>query len=383
MPGVNSNDKKGFVKGERYSKYKYPRGIHACSLDDKCLLGRVVKSVEESVYSQLSQHFLKHIPTRLRAREIRSRLERSGSVYLGLDVTSWESSITVDISSAVEIPLFTHMCGDLCPDELKYICRQILTKHKIHYRDFSVKVSGGRMSGDLWTSLGNGFINLMIVKYVCASLGYDADGVVEGDDGLFRCDGPIPTEDMFARLGFSSRCEVFHDVGEAGFCKMKFDSCDCQVTDAVERLVKFGWTRYVGASQKCRINLLYTKALSLKSEFPQCPMLTAFADYVIRVVLGVPGRRRLVFDEDRGWTARKIETATAWMEARGVIRSQTRLFYEHLFGVTVDEQLSVESYFDSLTAIVPISHPALKSRIPDVWFDNWDRYVTGELAADW
>jgi len=377
--------KKGFPKTERYPSYKHLRGIHACSLDEKVFCGAAVKTVEHDVFEQLSENFLKGVPTHMKARLLRERMEVVGGVYLGLDVTSWESSITPDIAEACELQLFRYMIGHLAPEVVSYIAEETHSIHKIQYRDFTLKVRGGRMSGDLWTSLGNGFTNLMIVKYVCSKLGYDPVGVVEGDDGLFRCDGPVPTKEMFARLGFDSKIEVFNDIGVAGFCKMKFDADDVQVTDFAERLVKFGWTCSVNAGSRRRADLLYTKALSLKAEYPHCPILGPFADYIIRVVASDGRRHKLVFDEDPGWTAHKIENAARWLDEPASVSLSTRLFYAELYGVSVIEQLSIEESFRTAINIQPINHPIVLEHMQLLWSDCYDRFVSedGHPVVDW
>jgi hypothetical protein len=377
--------KKGFIKTERYGKFKPARGIHACSLEEKCFAGPVVKSVEYAVFGQLRRYFLKGIPTDKKARELRARLFQVGGKYMASDFSVFESSVTTYISELAEIPLFEYMLGGLAPDVLDYLRRTSSRPRCIRYRKFHVKIDGARMSGDLQTSLCNSWINLTINKFIAFKLGYDIVGVVEGDDGLFRIDGPIPTIDMFAQLGFHSKFELYDDVGSAGFCKMKFDENNVQVTDFVEKLAKFGWTSAIKASGKTRRNLLYTKALSLKAEYPQCPILGAFADYVLRVLRKEPGVRKLVFDEDRAWNRQKLETAERWLDVATQVPLSTRLFYEHLYSISVTEQLSIESYFESLEFICPISHPLILMRVPNVWFENYDRFVidNGEVSVDW
>jgi hypothetical protein len=377
--------KKGFVKTERYGVYKPARGIHACSLEEKCFAGSVVKSIEKAVFSQLRRYFLKGVPTDEKARELRARLFQVGASYLTSDQSAFESSVSSEIAAVTEIPLYEYMLGGLSPFVLDYLRRTSSKFRRIRYHKFIVRIRGSRMSGDLQTSLGNSFINLMINKFIAHKLGYDLIGVVEGDDGLFRIDGPVPTIDMFGQLGFHAKIQVHDDVGVAGFCKMKFDADNVQVTDFVERLAKFGWTTSIRASRKTRYNLLYTKALSLKAEFPKCPILGCFADYILRVIKSQPGRRKMVFDEDRAWNRQKLEGAERWLDVATSVSLTTRLFYERLYDVSVTEQLSIESYFNSLDHLCPITHPAILSRVPDVWFQNYDRFVVenGDLTVDW
>jgi hypothetical protein len=113
--------------------------------------------------------------------------------------------------------------------------------------------------------------------------------------------------------------------------------------------------------------------------------LGAFADYVLRVLRKEPGVRKLVFDEDRAWNRQKLETAERWLDVATQVPLSTRLFYEHLYSISVTEQLSIESYFESLEIICPISHPLILMKVPNVWFENYDRFVidNGEVSVDW
>jgi len=383
LVGARVFDKASFVKHERYPGFKYPRGIHACSFEEKCFAGPAVKSVEKAVYSQLAQYFLKGVPTHMKASELQKRLYLSHGLYLGLDVTAWESSITPDIADACEVQLIWHMIGHLDKVVAKFITTDMTMRHKLRYRKFRIKGVTGRMSGDLWTSLANGFTNLMLVKFVCSKLGYDPVGVVEGDDGLFRMDGPVPTKEMFGALGFDSKIEVFTELGMAGFCKMKFSESGTQVTDIIERLTKFGWTADVRATDSRIWSLLFTKALSLKAEYPHCPVLGPFADYVIRVCKASGTKLRLTFDEDRGWNQMKIDNAARWLDVRSDPPLDARLFVERLYLLTVPEQLRLERWFGSLDRIVPIDHPIVCTRLPVEWRQCYDWYVAGGSDLSW
>lgn len=379
---AQATHKAGFIKTERYPGYKHYRGIHGCSLDEKCYCGPGVKSVEHAVYSQLSQYFLKGVPTNRKAHAIVDKLGTVGGLFLGLDVTSWESSVTEDVADACELQLYDYMLCAAAPEVAKYIRNEQLSAHKIRYRDFLVKVRGGRMSGDLWTSLGNGFTNLMIVLYTCSKLGYSPPGVVEGDDGLFRLEGPPPTKDMFALLGFDAKIELFTSVGSAGFCKMKFDEELTHICDPVEKLCKFGWTTSIKASERTRLNLLYTKALSLKAEYPCCPIVSPFADYVIRCVKrSAKHRLKWVFDEDRSWNQMKLERGEDWTSRPSVVPLNARVFMEHTYGITVASQLSIESDFtgDDLRVI---DNKLLTDLMKPVWHDCYMRFVSDSSNSD-
>lgn len=378
LPG-NPAVKDGFPKTERYPKYKHFRGIAACTLYQKAFVGPCVKSVELAVYKQWAPYFLKGIETSSRARELTKRL--GVGRFLGLDFSSFESSILREYSVGIESYLFDHMAKTHCPDVCRFLRAAARSDRVIRYRGWSrdgvvkgwtVKLHHGRCSGDMFTSLCNAVINMLLVRFVCRCYGYDPLGVVEGDDGLFKLAGPAPHPDDFAALGFTAKAEIFTDLGVAGFCKMKFDENCVQITDPVERLVKFGWTTSFISSPRVRWSLLWTKALSLKAEFPNCPILGPFADWVISCCRSAGWKLEKRYDEDPGWTSWKVEHGSSLFVPSVVPRS-ARLFMESLFQISVPEQCRIEAGFCGPLRYLEI--PEIIDRCPSVWSECWQRYV--------
>lgn len=381
-PSSGSTWSKFFGKLERYPEFKHARGINGCSESEKVFVGPVIKSIEHAFYHQYAQNLVKGLPTQRKALALSSRLLLEAAMFAGTDFSNFEGSVSRMISRVIEIPFLKRMLGGRCPEVLRYICSKLMSPHKLSGKYFDCRVSGIRCSGDMWTSLLNSVVNLVLIKFCCYELGWNAEPIVEGDDGLFRLDGPCPTPDQFDSLGFSVKIDKFRTIGEAGFCKMKFDANGVQVTDPIERLVKFGWTSHVHATAKQRANLLYTKALSLKAEYPGCPMLGPYADFIIRSLQSENPRLRLAFDEDPGWTARKIEMAETWISQPSRITDDTRLFFEKLYGISVIEQQSFEAQY-CRGAIRPIDSDIILSRCPRSWFINYDRFCTTKRYCDW
>jgi len=364
--------KLGFLKKERYDRFKHARGIAGCSLHEKIFTGATVKSCERAAYHFWRAYVLKGIPTDCRARELLKRLP-PGCQLLGLDFSSFEASVTRDLAIGVECYFFRHLVGDLRPDVCNYLYDCAMNPKVIKYRQWKLKVKATRCSGDMFTSLCNTVINLLLVRFVCKKYGYDPVGVVEGDDGLFAMTGPVPTVDDFAKLGFTAKCELFPSVNLAGFCKMKFDESGVQVTDVVERLVKFGWTASKTTCPRTLWGLLWTKALSLKAEFPGCPVLAPFADWVIGECLKSGYRLNRIYDENRGWIRYELENSTVNFRAKAVISQRTRVFVQEVYNISPEEQLSLESSF--VGPIHRLTHRVLTSRLKRDWEENWGRYV--------
>lgn len=361
--------KNSFTKSERYPDYKAHRGINGCTLEEKAFLGPLMKSVEHAVYSHFRSYLMKGIPTHLRSRALAERLH-SGKL-LGLDFSAFESGVLREYAVGIEYYLVKHLAGHLAPLEVEYFLESCKSPRKLDYGKFVATVHHGRCSGDLNTSFSNALINMLMVRFVCRHYGYDPVGVVEGDDGLFVLDGPPPTTQDFADLGFAAKIEMFDSISEAGFCKLKFGDDLVQITDPIERLVKFGWTTSASLSPRIRWSLLFTKALSLKAEFPDCPILSPFADWVVDNCRASGYKLSRVFDEDRGWNARKLEMGALYRPSR--ILTSTREAMASIYSIPADTQLHLESQFCGPLHYLDL--PSVVNRCPDAWIDCWNTYV--------
>jgi len=221
---------------------------------------------------------------------------------------------------------------------------------------------------------------LMLIKFLCSRKGYDAHVVVEGDDAVLRLDGPCPSLEDFAAMGFQAKVEFYDDVGLAGFCKMKFSETLQPVCDPIERLAKFGWTGCVRCGQRRRNDLLYTKALSLLAEYPTCPIISVFARKIIALLRSTRQKLHLAFDEEPGWIKSKLERVgndkLEWFCHKQLIHDDTRMLFARLYDISVEQQLDIEKYFEGWDHVQVIDHPLILQRCPDVWYDNYRRFVS-------
>lgn len=369
-PPKRPGAKKSFTKTERYTGYKYHRCINACTVEEKTFLGPTMKSVEHAFYRYFARYLLKGIPTHLRSRELFERLH--AGLFLGLDFSAFESGVLREYAVGIESFLVNHLAGHLAPAECEYFARSCAAPRVLDYGKWVGTVHHGRCSGDLNTSFCNALINLLMVRFVCGRHGYDPVGVVEGDDGLFVLGGSPPTVEEFAELGFAAKIDLFDSISDAGFCKMKFGDDLVQIADPIEKLVKFGWTSSNCTSQRVRWSLLFTKALSLKAEFPDCPILGPFADWIVRCCRESGHKLSRRFDEDKGWTASKLEKGLVFRPSR--VLSSTRAAMSAIYSIPRDTQLALEASFVGPLHYLDLS--AVQSRCPAVWADAWNAYVT-------
>jgi len=374
---------KSFIKDENYAEWKFPRWINSRSDVFKIMFGRYVKSIEKKIYAL--KFFIKNVPVPDRPQFIMDNLFAPSSYYVFTDFTSFESHFVRKLKKACEMQLFGYMLHKIAPDAVQCI-KTALCESTYQLGDGQVvcNVQALRMSGEMDTSLSNGFTNLMVMKFTCFKSGCkDAPIVVEGDDALCRTPFPltarIPTD-----LGFRIKMGSTQHLNEASFCGQIFDIIDMAVvTDPRDTIVNFGWTKKtdVESSQKRRDLLLRAKGYSLLYSYPGCPILSSMAQYVLRVTKRSETGIVTYVTQDRNldwWSRETLLQAIKYKGGSVKIGAHTRELVEKLYKITVAEQVELESYFDSLTRPTPITHPIILS-----WGDTnpqWQEFF--ELYQD-
>jgi len=379
-----------FQKDETYPEYKHGRGINARSDEFKILVGPIFKAIETEVYKHPS--FIKHVPVSERAAYISEMLSSPGSKYYATDYTAFESLFVAAIMEAVEFELYGYMTSDLpCHEEFMNLCRTVLAgENRCNFKDFRVLLEATRMSGEMCTSLGNGFSNLMFMLFVAAEKGCtDVKGVIEGDDGLFTMKGEAPTQSDFADLGLIIKMETHLQLNTASFCGIVFDEEDLlNVTDPRTILVNFGWgsRRYACSGSKTLRSLLRCKALSLAHSYPGCPIIGALARMGLRltsdisnrqVLDRVVNRRKAMNDWQREWTLKMLDMGVPCFKNPPL---NTRFLVEKLYGIQVEHQLMIERHLDSMTVLGPITSGIIDLYMTDCWRHYANNYVQSAPA---
>lgn len=362
-----------FLKLESYlGGWKYPRCINSRSDACKAHFGPLIAAVEHELFPL--PWFVKYVPVADRARYIYDRCYRPGGKYIATDYTSFEAHFLPEVAYSIEWQLYSHVLGRtaLGREELPWISRALRGVNKCRFRGVRVEVPGVRMSGDMWTSLGNGFSNLMLMLFICARKGADCVGVVEGDDGLFRIDGPIPTVAEFEELGWTIKLEEGTVLGNMGFCKQYFHSDVLEnVVSPIELLLKTGWShsRLRMGGKRVRDALLRAKADSIVAQYPNAPVARSLAEYIFRCV-GFNGDRAY----DDGWSPGYWDVRSRWLEP---YRPDPRSYHvvEEVFGVAVADQLAIEAYLDHASVLRPVDIPCVHKYVHPTWREMYDRFT--------
>jgi len=381
-------DVNSFMKDEGYAadEFKHARGINSRSDAYKTAVGPLFKLIEEEVFKL--PEFIKKIPVAERAKYIMDKLYREGATYIATDYTSFEALFVKKFMEICEFKLYKYMTQGL-PEALdfeRHMNEVLAGRNKCTFKHFIVWVMATRMSGEMCTSLGNGFSNLMLMNFALDYVGSRGEKVVEGDDGLCRVDGAVPTSELFERLGMKIKLEKHLDISRASFCGLVFDPEECIiVADPKKVLASFGWTsrRYVKSNQKKIKQLLRVKALSFAHQYPACPVIAALAHYALRLTRDVTHVPRRIIDSLPWWERTNLESYIGLEKMnRGDLSGEppfqepglrTRVLVEELFNIPIQAQTEIEKSLGEKLDLEPIDCPLID--FPACWVDYFSWYV--------
>jgi len=237
------------------------------------------------------------------------------------------------------------------------------------------------MSGEMCTSLGNGFSNLMILLFICHKSGIDwrdTKCVIEGDDSLFEIQDGF-NEELYAKLGLRAKLEIFDEVSEASFCGIVFDAVDkINLTDPRKVIASVGWgpMKYHKARKNLKLGLLRAKALSFAHQYPGCPIV----DVLSHRLLFLTRSKQARIDTHDWYKAQHVPSDEELI--RDIVRRgatptplRSRLLVEKLYGIAVDEQIEIERQINTWLIDGVCDSLLLSSIVPTRWSDYADKYV--------
>jgi hypothetical protein len=370
-----------FTKAESYLDFKHARAINSRSDRFKVEVGPFFHLIEQKLFKL--PWFIKRIPAPLRAKYVFDMLNAAGAEYEGSDYTSFEALFTSEIMEAAEFQLYDwvvepHPRGKEFMSTIKTYLGGV---NRIVNKYMTVEVDATRMSGEMCTSLGNGFSNLMFMLFIAEECGCDVTGIVEGDDGLFRLairpGGHRPTADDFAKLGLVIKLEHHAQLNTASFCGQVFDTATFTVvTDPKKVLASFGWIdgKFACSTRNKKLSMLRAKAWSIGYQYPACPVLSSLSRAYLRLTRSIDHRTVL---QDRNLDSyKRAEYVEAFDAGRPELNlpidPETRAIMEAAFGFPSDLQRLYEDYFDNLQRIeeIPLWFDA-----PEPWVRFSSKYV--------
>jgi len=282
------------------------------------------------------------------------------------------------MQSCCEFELYTYMTQNLAIDWAT-AKEWLLGKQYMRFNAIMLTIEDVmRCSGEMNTSLGNGFSNLMFWCFVLYELGEEFDGVIEGDDGLTSSYLIVP-DDHFEKLGLSIKLQRHDSLNTASFCGLIFDVHDKSIiTDPIETLLNIGWgdRRYMQARKSKHMELLRSKGLSYLHQYAGCPIIQELALYLIRETRGIQLSNRII--ESMARNSYELVQLREMLEAPGVARPVgpgTRKLMEQVYGVSVELQLHVEEYLKNKRGLGPLDLPILHEFIHPHAIDYYNKYV--------
>jgi len=378
---------KGHIKQESYPEFKYPRGIFARQNPNKLLFGPLISAIEDMVYE--NKQFIKHVPVSKRPAYINDMLSNF-RFFCCSDFSSFEGSFSREFQEICELKLFA-FCIRSFPEELRsaYWTRFLWCYEKktitMSIGAVIVKVLGLRMSGEMWTSLANGFSNLTMWKYLCQLKGTTCVGVVEGDDGLFGFmhEHEAPTQADFEALGFVCKIQCVQDLYNASFCGIVFDPVvNVNITDPRPFLASMAWLpyKYKDFKPSKKKALVRAKALSFLYQYPGCPIIQDAALAILRLTSGIG--MEWVREKSGFFNAYEEEEfaevlSGSYKQAVAPIADSTRLLMMHNYNINISMQLELESMFQKLETL-QFTYP---SHISLILFDSSWRGFALEYAV--
>jgi len=354
---------KSFMKDESYPTYKHARAINSRTDAFKCRVGPIFKLIEKELFKL--DWFIKYVPVRERMNVVLDQLQQEGSNIASTDHESFEAHFTRQVMEKIEFQLYEYMTVYLPDKEWYQLVVDVLGgRNHCVFRDFTVDIDATRMSGEMCTSLGNSFANLMVMLFILNRLGAQSiRGKVEGDDGLFTWYGPLPTPKDFNDVGFTIKMEFHSSLSHASFCGLLADEYERNIiTDPILEMLDFGWTtqRYVHARPEKIKALLRCKSLSLAFQYPGCPILQSLAAYGLRMSVGVNNCTvNRVLSRMNNYEKDMMQRSVDYYREFGfkfqIPGIQTRLMVECLYGICVTDQIRIENLLDNKSDLAPIN----------------------------
>ncbi len=363
---------KSFIKDETYFEYKALRLINSRVDSAKCFFGPFVAAVSKEVFK--TRWFVKNIPVDQRPVAL-AELVRPGNEYIYTDYTSFEAHFVAEIMQLTQLKLYKHMTKNLPAgyksDILRFVEMHLAGLNRCVFNFVIVELMATRMSGEMDTSLANGFSNLMLFLFVCHEKSipeHTVRGFVEGDDGIFSL--PVKcniTEKDFEDLGFTIKIGITSKFNEASFCGQVYDIDDgIVVTDVVDSLMRLGWTnkRYVNANEKTKMQLLRARGFSYAYQYNGCPVLSVLGRKIIELTEGVEIEDRIIDNYDL-YHKKILQTALVSLPDEKTPGLSTRYLVADKFGLPIVDQLKMEAKIKMMKELGPLDVSDLKLH-PDV-----------------
>lgn len=387
------------VKDESYPEYKFPRGIYSRTDAYKTFVGPFFAKLSDRILH--SKWFIKHIPVDKRPQVLLDMFADKPNLYC-TDYSSYEATFVRRAMLSVEFRLYNFVLqNNPHRDEIMKQINLMTRVNRCEFWSFCFNISAKRMSGEMCTSLGNGFFNLILSFFLAREKGNKYyEGMFEGDDGIQWVDKIRPTDQDYANLGCNIKIDIPTCMNEASFCGNVFDVEDKEiVVSPAEAIVSFGYTgkQYIKASKFTKLALLKAKSLSMLYTYPACPMLRELALYGLRMTDEIKDdymieKFKRSYEYKNSYVKKQFDEVFDNLGTNiddkiknKFVKPRTRLLVQEKYGISCDLQIKFEKYMRNKNKIEPINFPELLTYLNKDCVDYFYRYsvnVTKDMKLD-
>jgi len=377
-----------FIKREMYMEWKFPRIISSRSDMFKAYSATFFHRVDQILFQ--SREFIKLIPVDQRPTYVQKMLGGCG-LCATTDFKSWESCIQGLLQYA-ELQLYKWLGRDLEPRFMKVILEVIGGKQTQRNRNGFKATTFGRQSGDMCTSCGNGYINMLVCSFAAWKCGWIPQftrirGCFEGDDGIYAVGRNWQDfRDLLVRCGVRiSKMEVDPDPGRLGFLSTYWSRDLVPLTDFRRYLVRLPWALERVDNPRIRTELLRAKGLSLACAAAGCPVLSAYARMILRITEGYQARYHrtnqwwelTVMGNLYGTSHISDELA---VRLRQPIPPSRRILYHSLFGISLSGQIALEKALDAHNGMGELDYKLVAPYLDPMYRLRWYNNVGVRVA---
>lgn len=379
---------KSHLKAEGYEETKCPRAINSPSDLSKIILGAVSHLMDLVIFSH--RVFVK-------GSDPKTWVERQLNAFESNPVVETDFSSFEAHHEGMFVLLFWELVERLLSEledssNIRELMKTlILGRNIIEFKEMTARVDQKLMSGALWTSSQNSFLDYMIMSFLSMDArypdldpislsrkGYDEfNGLFEGDDGI-SLDYGIKAEQI-DRLGIYLKLSHHDHFWQAKFCGQTCDPFSgIIVKDPSTVFRKFFVLpiKYRNYGQNKLDGLMRARALSYMYLYHDAPIVGALTDYVARCT----ANKCLLYDKDLV----PYLASDAWLRTKPWHRLsnptvEARYLVEEKFGYSVEEQIELEKLLHECNGDLRFS---LDEHQVDDEEDFMDTYLT-EYPEDW
>lgn len=375
-----------FVKWEPYMEEKKPRLINPRDDVYKVRVAHIHASVDKFIYEKLKDFLVKGMTSPERSAKI-DEVFGDRDETLSSDFSSQEVSIK-EFLMRLECRIYERLLtGVITTEELNLIIVTKLSPQRLEGSGLKLVLDVARDSGDPDTASMNAVENVVSTSFsykeqlypeltnqeFFALKGDDYDILCEGDDGLHSSKRGRINASTYEKLGFLAKIEVHETSREASFCGQVLSARKTLFADPVKFLLKLGWAhpQYHGCSQKTKNKLLVAKAYSALYLYPGCPIIHPVAATIVRRHINLinDNLRHLMFDDPHKIAQITFSQQKAIELCNIKVHDEDRNDYERLYGLSVEDQLSLEK--EPMTK--PWNNESLNKILKPEYFENFLR----------